>query len=62
VQQYLIKEDGNWRVATGDQSSIKKFLASNPAFGKGFKIKAPRIYMKQDDKWIEFAPPQRKSK
>jgi hypothetical protein len=62
VQQYLIKEDGNWRVATGDQSSIKKFLASNPAFGKGFKIKAPRIYMKQDDKWIEFAPPQRKRK
>jgi len=62
AQQYLIKEDGKWRVATGDQSTIKKFLASNPAFGKGFKIKPPRVFMKQDSKWIEFAPPQRKRK
>lgn len=62
AQQYLIKEDGSWRVATGDQATIKKFLASNPAFGKGFKIKSPRVFIKQDNKWIEFAPPQRKRK
>jgi len=62
AQQYLIKEDGRWRVATGDQATIKKFLASNPAFGKGFKIKGPRVFIKQDNKWIEFAPPQRKRK
>jgi hypothetical protein len=54
AQQYLIREEGKWRVATGDQSSVKKFLASNPAFGKGFKIREPRIYMKQGDKWVEF--------
>ena len=30
VQQYLIKEDGKWRVATGDQSTVKKVLAANP--------------------------------
>jgi hypothetical protein len=34
VQQYLIKEDGKWRVATGDQTTIKKFLAANPSFSK----------------------------
>jgi hypothetical protein len=62
AQQYLIKEDGKWRVATGDQSTIKKFLASNPAFGKGFKIKGPRVFIKQDNKWTEFGPPQRKRK
>jgi len=62
AQQYLLKEDGKWRVATGDQSTIKKFLTSNPAFGKGFKIKGPRVFIKQDNKWIEFAPPQRKRK
>jgi hypothetical protein len=62
AQQYLIKEDGKWRVATGDQSTIKKFLASNPAFGKGFKIKGPRVFIKQDNKWIEFSAPQRKRK
>ena|SRR5436189_6161031 len=57
VQQYLVREDGKWRVATGDQGTIKKFLAANPGFAKGFKIRAPRIYVKQGDKWLEFSPP-----
>jgi hypothetical protein len=56
VQQYLLREDGKWRVATGDQSAMKRFLAQNPAFSKGFKIRQPRIYVKQNDKWIEFNP------
>ena len=56
VQQYLIKEEGKWRVATGDQSTIKKFLAANPSFSKGFRIKQPQIYVKQDGKWVEFSP------
>src|SRR5688500_11506302 len=54
AQQYLIREEGKWRVATGDQSTVKKFLASNPAFGKGFRIRAPQIFIKQNDKWVEF--------
>lgn len=56
VQQYLVREEGKWRVATGDQSTVKKFLAQNPAFSKGFKIRQPRIYVKQNDKWVEFNP------
>jgi hypothetical protein len=59
VQQYLLREDGKWRVATGDQSAVKRFLAQNPGFGKGFKIRAPRIYVKQDNKWVEFNPGRR---
>lgn len=58
AQQYLVREDGKWRVATGDQSAVKKFLAANPGFGKGFKIQEPRIYVKQKDKWVEFNPPR----
>jgi hypothetical protein len=58
AQQYLIREDGKWRVATGDQSTVKKFLAANPAFGKGFRIREPRIYMKQGQKWVEFNVPR----
>jgi len=54
VQQYLLREDGKWRVATGDQSTVKKFLAANPGFSKGFRIQQPRVYIKQNDKWIEF--------
>jgi len=62
VQQYLLREDGKWRVATGDQSSVKKFIAANPGFKKGFKIRQPRIYVKQDDKWVEFTPPRGNSR
>jgi len=56
VQQYLLKEEGKWRVATGDQSTVKKFLAANPGFSKGFRIQQPRVYVKQNDKWVEFNP------
>jgi hypothetical protein len=58
VQQYLVREDGKWRVATGDQTTVKKFLAANTAFSKAFRIRPPRIYVKQDDKWTEFNPPR----
>jgi hypothetical protein len=58
AQQYLVREDGKWLVATGDQATVKKFLASNPAFGKGFKLREPRIYIKQGDKWVEFNVPR----
>ena len=59
VQQYLLREDGKWRVATGDQPAVKRFLAQNPAFSKGFKIRPPRIYVKQDNRWVEFNPGRR---
>jgi hypothetical protein len=58
AQQYLVREDGKWRVATGDQSTVKKFLASNPAFGKGFRIREPRIFVKQNGKWVQFNAPR----
>src|SRR5689334_15235813 len=59
VQQYLVRENGKWRVATGDQGAVKKFLAENPAFSKGFRIRAPRIYIKQNNRWVEFNPNRR---
>jgi hypothetical protein len=56
VQQYLIREGGKWRVATGDTSTTKRFLASNPEFARRFPIKPPRIFVKQNGNWIEFRP------
>jgi hypothetical protein len=42
---------------------VKRFLAANPAFAKGFKIREPRVFVKQGDKWVEFnAPRQTPSK
>jgi hypothetical protein len=54
VQQYLVREGGKWRVATGDSGTIQKFLKTNPAFARKFPIRQPRIYVKQGSKWIEF--------
>jgi hypothetical protein len=58
VQQYLVREDGKWRVATGATGTIKRFLASNPAFGRKFPIRQPRLYVKQNGSWTEFTPPR----
>ena len=59
VQQYLVQEGGEWRVATGDNGTIKRFLASNPSFARKFPIRRPRIYVKQNGNWVEFSPPRR---
>ncbi|HXL81552.1 MAG TPA: hypothetical protein VN951_11815 [Pyrinomonadaceae bacterium] len=54
VQQYLVREDGKWHVATGDNGTIQRFLKSNPSFARKFPIRPPRVYVKQNDKWVEF--------
>lgn len=61
VQQYLVREDGKWRVATGDSGTINRFLASNPAFRKKFPIRQPRVYVKQGNNWVEFAPGRKRA-
>jgi hypothetical protein len=60
VQQYLVREEGSWRMATGDRATIDRFLKSNPSFARKFPIKRPHIFVKQDGKWAEFQPPERK--
>jgi hypothetical protein len=60
VQQYLIREDGSWRVATGDRATIDRFLKSNPSFARRFPIKQPSAFIKQDGKWVEFKMPARR--
>ncbi len=52
VQQYLVREDGRWRVVTGDTATINRFLQSNPTFGKRFPIKKPQALVYQNNKWV----------
>ena len=54
VQQYLVREDGGWRVATGDRATIDRFLKSNPAFARKFPIKQTRAFVQQNGKWVEI--------
>ena len=58
VQQYVVREDGRWRVATGDNSTIQRFLKANPSFARRFPIRQPKIYVKQNGKWVMFTPPR----
>ena len=60
VQQYLVREDGKWRIATGDSATIQRFLKANPTFARKFPIRQPSIYVKQDGKWVEFSGVNRK--
>lgn len=59
VQQYLVREAGKWKVATGDNATIGRFLAANPAFARQFPIRAPRVFIKRDGSWVEFKVPRR---
>ena len=52
VQQYLIREDGGWKVATGDTATINRFLQSNPTFARRFPIKKPQAFVYQNNKWV----------
>lgn len=54
VQQYLVREDGSWRVATGDRATIDRFLKSNPGFARKFPIKRTRAYVQQNGQWVEI--------
>jgi hypothetical protein len=58
VQQYLVREDSKWRVATGDTTTIRQFLKANPSFARKFPIRQPRIYVKQNGTWVEFRLPR----
>ena len=51
VQQYLVREDGAWRVATGDNATINTFLKQS-RFRKKFPIKKPQAFINQNGKWI----------
>ena len=54
VQQHLVKENGSWRVATGDRATTESFLKNNPGFARKFPIKRPRAFLKQNGNWIEI--------
>jgi hypothetical protein len=56
VQQYLVREAGKWRVATGDSGTINRFLKTNPAFARKFPIRQPQVYVKQGESWITLNP------
>ncbi|MDX6271664.1 MAG: hypothetical protein QOD28_2887 [Acidobacteriota bacterium] len=55
ARQYLVREGGRWRVTTGDAATIRPLLAANPAFAKKYPFTQPRVYLKQNGKWMDFS-------
>ena len=53
-RQYMVREGGEWRVTTGDRSTVRPLLAANPAFARQFPPTEPRIYFKRDGRWISL--------
>lgn len=54
VQQYLMKEDGRWRITTADKRSGDYFVKRNPEFKQQFQLTQPQFAIKQNGKWIPF--------
>jgi hypothetical protein len=54
VQQYLLKEQGRWRITTADNRTRDFFLKSNPEFKQQFQLTQPQFALKQGGKWTSF--------
>ena len=53
VQQYLVRENGRWKVATGDRSTVRSLLAANPTFARKYPSKNPRVFVKREGRWVD---------
>ena len=51
VQQYLLKEDGRWRITPADKRSGDYFVKRNPEFKQQFQLAQPQFAIKQNGKW-----------
>lgn len=59
VQQYLLKENSKWKVATADNRSQDFFLKRNPDFKKQFQLTPPQFAFKQQGQWKQMGQPSR---
>lgn len=55
AQQYLVREDGRWRVVVGDRATVQSLLADYPGFTKKYPVRDPRIYVKRDGRWVDVS-------
>jgi hypothetical protein len=53
AQQYLVKEEGKWRVLAGDNATIRRLISAYPSFAKKYPVRNPRVYVKRDGRWVD---------
>ncbi len=54
VRQYLVREDGRWRVVTDDRVRVRQQLGRNPQIARRFPYREPRAAVLRDGRWIEL--------
>lgn len=57
VQQYLLKENGRWKITTADNRTRDFFLKRNPEFKKQFQLSQPQFAFKQKGRWTPLGQP-----
>lgn len=53
ARQYLVKENGSWRVTAGDRTTVQPLLAANPELARRFPPRPPRVFIKRDGRWVD---------
>jgi hypothetical protein len=53
-RQYMVREGGEWRVTTGERTTVRPLLAANPSFARQFPPTEPRVYFKRDGRWVSL--------
>ena len=51
ARQYLVRENGEWRVAVGERRAVRRLLADQPQLARRFPPSEPRVYVKRDGRW-----------
>lgn len=61
VQQFLFKENGQWKVVTADNRARDFFLKRNPNFKQQFQLAQPQFAFReggrQNGKWVPLGQP-----
>ena len=57
TQQYLFKENGQWKVVSADEGARGFFLKRNPQFNQQFQLSKPQLAFKRDGQWTAMGKP-----
>ena len=55
VRQYLVRENGRWRVVTQDTATIRRLLAANPEIARRFPWREARAQMRREGRWVDMS-------
>ncbi len=58
AQQYLRKENNQWKIVTADERTRAAFLKQHPEFSKQFQLTRAQFSFKQNGQWQSFNPPR----